>query len=113
MGNSGLVEPIAFLDVTQPPIESRHRDLGMQDDFRKASLQGDGGGAIHEPSPDSGAARRGAHGDATDLCGPAMVQHAKRADDPISVEGDEMRGAWIEFVRLELARHPCSSTNTS
>jgi len=35
-----------------------------------------------------------------------MVQHAKRADDPISADGDEMRGAWVEFIHLELARNP-------
>src|SRR5260370_7773873 len=100
MRNPGLVEQIALLDVTQPPIETRHRDLGMQDDFGKAPLQGDRGGAIHEPSPDTGAARRGAHGDATDLGGTAMVQHAKRTDDPIIPYVDQMRLTWVEFLHL-------------
>src|SRR6202035_6018288 len=100
------VERIAFLDVTQPPIEIRHRDLTMQDDFDKAPLRGDRGGTIHEPRSDTGSARRGAHRDATDLSGPLMLQHAKRADDLIIADGDEMGGVGVEFIHLELARHP-------
>ena len=77
----------------------------MQNDLGKAALRCDGGGAIHEPSPDPGAPRGGAHGDAADLCGAVVVQHAERADDLIIADGDQMGGACIEFIDLELARH--------
>ena len=63
-------------------------------------------GALHEPGPDAGATRRGAHRDAADLGGSVMLQQAQRADDPIIPDGDQVGGAGIEFVQLELARHP-------
>ena len=35
-----------------------------------------------------------------------MVQHAKRADDLAVADGDQVRGARVKFIHLELARHP-------
>ena len=54
---------------------------------------------MNETPSDAGAARRGAHRDPADLGGVAMRQHAQRADHLTVLDGEEMRGERVEFIR--------------